>query len=211
MRFGTGASCAVLLVSVLLLLGETTARAAASARLFYGRSPGLQGCPDEADLRRAIAERVGYDPIFAIAPNSVAVSITRDGDQIVAEVKLTNRKGMLAGSRTLRAPLSQCSELTATIALTVAIALDTIEKATSSGPPQGASRSDAAEPARVPSRSPRSYLPRAHPRLARTRDGTPAQPPSGRVVRWDGTPPIRRESSSEPGWRTPSAYRPRSR
>jgi hypothetical protein len=121
----------------MLLAGECEARAAASARLFYGRAPAVQGCADEAELRRAIALRVGYDPIFPMAPNSVVVSITREGGQLVADVKLTNREGVLVGSRTLKGQVAQCAELTDTIALTVAIALDTNDKLTASDPPDG--------------------------------------------------------------------------
>jgi hypothetical protein len=130
--------CTALVATVVLIAREGSARAAASARLFYGRSPTLPGCADEAALRRAIALRVGYDPIFPLAPNSVAVSITREGEQLVADVKLTNREGMLVGSRTLRGHAAQCGELTDTIALTVAIALDTNDKLTPSDLPDSA-------------------------------------------------------------------------
>ncbi len=130
--------CTALVATVVLIAREGSARAAASARLFYGRSPTLHGCADESALRQAIASRVGYDPIFPLAPNSVAVSITREGEQLVATVKLTNREGMLVGSRTLRGQAAQCGELTDTIALTVAIALDTNDKLTPSDPPDSA-------------------------------------------------------------------------
>ena len=111
---------------------ETTAQATASARLFYGRSPAVQGCADEAALRTAIAQRAGHDPISPMASNSVAVSITREGDQLVADVKLTNPEGLFVGARTLRGSASQCAELTDTIALTIAIALDTNDELTPS-------------------------------------------------------------------------------
>jgi hypothetical protein len=146
----------------LVLFRANAAAAAASARLFYGRSSDADGCADEAELRRAIAARVGYDPIFAIAPNSVSVSITRQGEQIVADVKIADRAGILAGSRTLKAPASQCGELTATIALTVAIALDKIEKATpsSTNEPSGQQAGvPSAPPAEVPPVAPDAPVP----------------------------------------------------
>jgi hypothetical protein len=64
------AALAALPAILALLAGEGTARAAASARLFYGRAPAIEGCPDESELRRAIAQRVGYDPIFLMAPSN---------------------------------------------------------------------------------------------------------------------------------------------
>jgi len=130
-----------------LLIGEGTARAAASARLFYGRAPAIEGCPDESELRRAIAQRVGYDPIFLMAPNSVTVSIVRDGGRLLADIKLANREGVLVGSRKLQAPALECGELAATIALTIAIALDTIDTLTPWEPPKAeAAPAEATDP-----------------------------------------------------------------
>jgi hypothetical protein len=56
--------CAAILLPLLIFLVglEKSAAAAANARLFYGLGGGVEGCPDEAGLRRAIADRVGYDP-----------------------------------------------------------------------------------------------------------------------------------------------------
>jgi hypothetical protein len=113
-----------------LLASETTAWAAASARLVYDRPPTLDGCVDEAHMRQAIAVRVGYDPIDPGAPNALTISIVRRGEQLVADVTLANRDGQRVGSRSLQAPTRQCDELTAAIALTVAIALDAIDKGT---------------------------------------------------------------------------------
>jgi hypothetical protein len=137
---------AALMTTALALGGEQAAQGAASARLFYGKASDVEGCADEAELRRAIANRVGYDPIFAIAPNSVTVSITRDHDRLVADVTLADRNGVLLGLRTLRAPAGQCAELTDAIALTVAIALDTLDVETRSAPADAAGAAKSADP-----------------------------------------------------------------
>jgi hypothetical protein len=65
---------------VLLLAGALTAssaRAAPTSRLTYVRGPGAEKCPDEAELRRAVAERLGYDPFFPAANRTIVAEITR--------------------------------------------------------------------------------------------------------------------------------------
>jgi hypothetical protein len=124
--------CAAILLPVLaFLVGlEQRAAAAANARLFYGLGAGVEGCPDEAGLRKAIADRVGYDPVFPMAPNDVEVTITRTGERLDAEVKFVDRARVLVGGRSFQARVGECDELVATIALSVSIALDQIEKTT---------------------------------------------------------------------------------
>ena len=133
---------------LLLLLGEGTAAAAASTRLIYARSPEAIGCPDEDGLRHAIAARVGYDPVFPVAPNSIVVSITRVGDRLAADVTLVGPDGVIAGARPLRARTGDCDQLIAAVALTVAIALDTIERNAPAAEVE--TRPDPAEPLREP-------------------------------------------------------------
>jgi hypothetical protein len=113
-----------------LVCWTAPASAAVTARLLYGRSPDTQGCPDEAALRKEISHRVGYDPIVMMSPNAVAVTITRRGDAVVADVRLIARDGVLVGVRALETRASECAALSQAIALAVGIALDMIEKST---------------------------------------------------------------------------------
>ena len=159
-------------------LAETSAWAGASARLTYVRPAALAGCADEVDLRRAIAERIGRDPIVATAPIRVTISITRTEARLVAEVTLASGSGEPVGSRTLEAPVDQCGELTATLALTVAIALDTIEN---QSPPEA--------------RDGPSDTPLAHPPQP---DPTPPEDPFAGARRALETPP--RPRAREPAW-----------
>lgn len=122
------------LFAACLLIGEGDAIAAASARLFYGIGDGVEGCPDEAALRRAIADRVGYDPVFAIAPNDIEITIVRAGDRLVGDVKFVDPRRALVGGRTFQGHVGRCDDLVATMALSVAIALDTFEKTTAPSP-----------------------------------------------------------------------------
>jgi hypothetical protein len=106
-----------------------------TARLLYGRSADTEGCPTEEELRREISHRVGYDPIVLWSPNGVAVTITRRGDRLVADVRLVGRDGALVGVRTLEAGRTECAALSRAIALAVGIALDMIEKSAAELPP----------------------------------------------------------------------------
>lgn len=125
-----------------------------TARLIYGRSADTDGCPDEEALRKEISNRVGYDPIVLWSPNGVAVTITRRGDGLVADVRLVGRDGVLLGVRTLAAGRGECSALSRAIALAVGIALDMIEKSTTAASP--------AEPESAPT-SPTSPVAQAPP------------------------------------------------
>jgi hypothetical protein len=96
----------------------------------YGRSGDTDGCPDEDALRKEISDRAGYDPIVLMSPNGVAVTITRRGDALVADVRLIARDGVLVGVRSFEVRRGECAALTRAIALAVGIALDMIEKST---------------------------------------------------------------------------------
>jgi hypothetical protein len=162
------------------------ARAAASARLVYARAEAAEGCPDEAGLRRAIAERVGYDPIFPIAPNAIVVTLTRKGERLFADVKLVSPDGILSGVRSLEARVGRCEELVAAIALTIGISLDQIERAPPPPPP-------ADEPVAEP-------LPAADPPATPPVE-KPSPPPDSVPPRESGESPVRVElAAGFAGW-----------
>jgi hypothetical protein len=186
-------------VALVLLLGvlgsERGADAAASARLFYGRSPDAEGCPDEAGLRRAIADRVGYDPVFPMAPNDIQVTITRSGQKLVAEAKFVDAGRTLVGARSFEVSVGHCDELVATIALTVAIALDRFEQSTPATPPTPAPQTDTASPATArdaaappppPTQAASATQPDASPIPAKEVAQPPAQPPGEAPTSRDG-------------------------
>jgi hypothetical protein len=165
--------------------GEKRAAAAASARLFYGVDDRAEGCPDEAGLRRAIADRVGYDPVFPIAPNDVEVTIAREGDRLVGEVKFVDRRHTLIGGRAFQGRVGRCDELVKTIALSVSIALDQLEKASALPPPTDAQPQAATEnptPALDETTSPAPSP--APPRLA-----SAASPPTADAAERAARPP----------------------
>src|SRR6185312_13036234 len=107
----------LVLLSIALIaafsLATLGAHAAASAKLVYGRAPDVDGCGDEAAVRQAVALRVGYDPFVLVSSNSIAVTISRAGADLVADVRLVDKHGVFVGGRTLHERTGRCEELTA--------------------------------------------------------------------------------------------------
>src|SRR5258705_4538020 len=90
---------------------STEAAAAPVARLDYQRGAGAESCPDEAALRGAVRDRLGYDPFFDSAEQGIIAKISADGAELRGDVQLLDDAGKLRGRRELRAPTTQCAEL----------------------------------------------------------------------------------------------------
>jgi hypothetical protein len=107
-----------------LLAGSSAARAAPTARLVYSRTAGAEACPDEGEMRRAIAERVGYDPFFPWAQKTVVASMAPASPQgFIATVSLVDEHGYSHGAREIHTS-GRCAELREAAALAIAIAID---------------------------------------------------------------------------------------
>ncbi len=132
----TGAhSCRVVPVVLALLLAAASlsvSRAAAAgptARLVYTRGPGAETCPDEGELRRAVAVRVGHDPFSASAPLTVAVEMVAVEGHLRGRIVIETG-GIESGSqaideaRRLGGDRADCEDLLNSIALAVSVALD---------------------------------------------------------------------------------------
>ena len=112
------------LVASGLLACATIAHANVSSRLVYARRGVAERCPDEISLRKAVAERLGYDPFVASAPQTVVVRMTGLGEKLRAEIDLVDERGITTGSRVLAGKARQCDELLRSLALTLSITLD---------------------------------------------------------------------------------------
>lgn len=135
-----------------------TAGATPSARLVYSRTTEASSCPDEAELRKAVATRLGYDPFFAWAKQTVVVLISRPKGKYVAKLQLVDEQGVAHGNRELVSRSATCAEVFEASALAIGIALD-------------AEAADEAEPkSTTQQREPPSPVPAPAP-------STPASPP----------------------------------
>jgi hypothetical protein len=115
-----------ILPCVVLVATPGVAAASPSARLIYSRTPEATSCPDESTLRKAVAARVGYDPFFPWAPQTIVVQVWREHGAYGARVERQDEEGVSRGTRELSSTASECAELFDTTALAIAIALDAI-------------------------------------------------------------------------------------
>jgi hypothetical protein len=169
---------ALVLVSLVLFDGaspKALASESSASRLIYSRTPDAISCPDEAALRKAVAARVGYDPFFPWAQQTIVIQIWRGSGAFEARVQRLDDQGISKGTRELSSSQSDCAELFDTTALAVAIALDA-ETASSVQPaPSTAPLEVPAPPATQPPPPPESYPATSPP----TRDLSPKTlPPS---------------------------------
>jgi hypothetical protein len=114
----TGAAVTAAIVS-------TAARTLAgpSAHLVYVRGPGAGECPGEPAVRAAVSARLGYDPFFAWAHDTVFAEIRRVDDGYVVELKLVDDRNMLRGAREISVSGSDCTAAIDAMALTVSLTL----------------------------------------------------------------------------------------
>jgi hypothetical protein len=115
---------AIALAASLIVPALAHAAPGDATRLEYARSERAARCPDRDALRSAVKKRLGYDPFFPAARQTIAVEITDAGDGLRAQMHLIDENGMIVGSRELKDKLEQCEELVASLALAISIALD---------------------------------------------------------------------------------------
>jgi hypothetical protein len=119
-------SCLRLSAGASLLLWHSYAPAAPgdATRLEYARSDRAAACPDQTALKSAVAKRLGYDPFFPAARQTIAVEITDSDGSLRARMQLIDNDGIIRGSRELSERAEHCDELVASLALAISIALD---------------------------------------------------------------------------------------
>jgi hypothetical protein len=98
-------------------------------------------CPDEASLRQATKQRIGYDPFFPWAKTTVVVEVAGEDQAFVAHVRLTDENGLSRGARELRSESKGCAGLIDAAALAISIALDMTVPPTEPAAPTPASAS----------------------------------------------------------------------
>ena len=111
-------------VLVALLAVPTGAWAAASARLVYVRGPGAEQCPGESAVRAAVSVRLGYDPFFAWAHDTLFAEITRSDGTFHVELKLVDDGNMLRGARQIAIAGTDCSAAIDAAGLTISLTID---------------------------------------------------------------------------------------
>lgn len=109
--------------------------ASPSAKLVYVRGPGTETCPDESELRRAVATRIGYDPFFPVAQKTVIAQVAKNAGGFRAHVQIVAEDGTVRGERELGTKGQDCGELVGAIALAISVALDDLDDPVAPPPP----------------------------------------------------------------------------
>jgi hypothetical protein len=113
-----------LLGALLSWSGRAPAAPGDATSLEYARSDRAAACPDRSALKAAVVKRLGYDPFFPAARQTIVVEITDQGPELRAQMHLLDESGIIRGSRELRERAEHCDELVASLALAISIALD---------------------------------------------------------------------------------------
>jgi hypothetical protein len=112
-----------LLCALSSVFGSSQAWAFPSARLEYAREAGAESCPDETALRKAVADRLGYDPFDPSAPELLRARVTASDSRFSAVLELFAASSAVRARRTLDS-VDNCDELVAALALSMSIAID---------------------------------------------------------------------------------------
>lgn len=104
-------------------------------QLRFERTAAAQACPDEAALRRAVAERLGKDPFTDDGQRTVRVSFDATDAGLSADVQVQDAAGAVQGTRRLQSAQADCAELAQSTALAVSIAVDPLVLTRPAAPP----------------------------------------------------------------------------
>jgi hypothetical protein len=112
-------------MACLTLALASPARATPSAKLTYSRGHGAERCPEEPELRRSVAARLGYDLFFPWAAVTVVVEITKARARgFHARVEIVDSHGLVRGQRAIDATSEDCGDVVRAVALAISIAVD---------------------------------------------------------------------------------------
>jgi hypothetical protein len=151
------------------LLASSVASASPSAKLTYVRGAGAEACPDEAALRKAVAARLGYDPFFPTAPQTIVAEIRAQAPSgFHGEVQIVDAAGIVRGKRVLASASTDCAEMVRTLALGISIAIDDLDAIAPPPPPP--------EPPPAATSAPEDPAPPPPPPVDRDRAPTPVLP-----------------------------------
>jgi hypothetical protein len=109
---------------VSLFLALPSAWAGRSARLEYTRGQGAENCPDADVVRKAVAERIGYEALVEDAGETLVVHVEGGGSTLSASVRFLDAGERQVGRREIRVSGSDCAVLVDALALTISLTLD---------------------------------------------------------------------------------------
>jgi hypothetical protein len=85
-------------------------------------------------MRKAVAQRLGYDPFFPAAEKTIVSQIIRDRAELRGSVQLVDGQGIVRGMRAFKVGADECEELVAAMSLAISIAIDPTRASLSTQP-----------------------------------------------------------------------------
>jgi len=123
--------------------------------LDYEVAPEASGCPDIEDFRAAVARQLQYDPFRPAADRRVVVQIARKEIGFDGRIRWTDADGRWVGDRRLTSRRSDCAEIAASLAFSVAVQVQLLATLAPPEPP--------APPPPPPDASPEVVVPTPEP------------------------------------------------
>lgn len=153
------------------------------AKLVYRIGPALPGCWDEAEFRRRISRRTGFDPFHDDAPVSVHITLTGSTSAIGGRVEWKDAKSGGMGERRFVAKDGNCGKLLAEISFAVALQIEMLRPVARPVPPRpdpdaaaGDAGAQSSTSAAAVSESEPPQAPKAQPAATEPRPPQPARP-----------------------------------
>jgi hypothetical protein len=127
-----------LVASSVLATGAGAARAAPQTfvALDYEIAPETGGCPDSEAFRANVERQLGYDPFRPAADRRVAIQITRKDPGFDGRIRWTDARGRWVGDRRLSSRHSDCGEIAASLAFSVAVQVQLLATLAPAAPPE---------------------------------------------------------------------------
>ncbi len=144
-----------------------------SATLHYVRAPGAERCLEQERLEAEISGRLGYAPFTDGAATRIDVRVEASGKGLRAFIRFDVAGSSAPRERVLDSPGTDCVELGASLALTIALAIDPVAATGAAPTPSAAATVPPAAPS-VPRAAP-TAPPQAAPVV--TSVAPPAPPP----------------------------------
>ncbi len=162
----------------------SSAWAEAATRLVYTRDRAAAVCPDEATLREAVRDRLGYDPFDASAASAVTFAVRPAGRAFVVRIERTDDDSTSLGVRELRSRGETCDALVQAAALSLSIALDPVAASQphSAPPPVVQASVDVPPAAPTSAPPPTPVLDLAPQQAPRDEAASPPPPPSEHLL-----------------------------
>ena len=110
--------------AVALSASLTAFAAPRHVQLVWTRGPGADRCPDDQQVRQAVAARLGYPPFEDNAETIVTARLEQREPALVGTIEVMRTDGTFLGRRELSSVAGDCAELAASMQLAIAIAID---------------------------------------------------------------------------------------